>query len=256
MPDPAAPATSGRLVIEGVAFDNLDLEAALDRAAGLIDAPQAAQLFFLNIDCLRQARLDPQYASILAQADLVLPDGIGMRLAVRAHGERIRGDTNGSDFSPLLLRRAAQRGASVFLLGGIDGVAQRAAERLCRDIPALKIAGVHHGFFDDDRPVVERINASGAQVLLVGTGVPRQEKWIARHRAQLAPRLCAGVGALFNWLSGEQRRAPVWIHRLHVEWLWRIGLEPGRMFRRYILHDLPFLAGVACRAFLRNARLR
>lgn len=249
--------SSARVVIEGVAFDNLDLDPALERAAALIASPQPAQLCFLNIDCLRMATLDPDYAAILRDATLVLPDGIGMRLAARVHGARIRADTNGSDFSPRLLRHAAARGAPVFLLGSAEGVAARAAERLQRDIPDLRIAGVHSGFFSDDRSVVDRINASGAQVLLVGTGVPRQEKWIATHRAALSPRLCAGVGALFNWLSGEQRRAPTWVHRLHLEWVWRIGLEPRRMFERYILHDLPFLAGLALRRmFRRNARPR
>jgi exopolysaccharide biosynthesis WecB/TagA/CpsF family protein len=243
----AAGGATPRVLIEGVAFDNLDLEAALERTAGLIGSQEPSQLCFLNIDCLRQATLDPDYAAILRGATLVLPDGIGMRLAARVHGERIRADTNGSDFSPRLLRHAAAQGAPVFLLGSAEGVAARAAERLQRDIPGLRIAGVHSGFFEDDRAVVERINASGAQVLLVGTGVPRQEKWIAAHRPVLAPRLCAGVGALFSWLSGERRRAPAWVHRLHLEWAWRIGLEPRRMFERYILHDLPFLAGIALR---------
>ncbi len=242
------------LVIEGIRIENLKLDTALRRAADLLAAPGRCELHYLNIDCLRLATRDSDYAAILARTALVLPDGIGMRLAARVHGERILADTNGSDFTPRLLREAAAAGASVFLLGGPEGVATRAAAKLQQQVPGLRIVGVHSGFFTDDAAVLEQVNRSGAAVLLVGMGVPRQEKWIATHRDRLDARLCVGVGALFNWLSGEQRRAPTWIHRLHAEWIWRIGLEPKRMFERYILHDLPFLAWIVFRRWFGRNR--
>lgn len=240
-----------RFVIQGLGYDNLSFDDALGLATREMQGTRKSELFFLNIDCLRLATRDPAYARILSRAALVLPDGVGLRLATRVFGGTVRADTNGSDFTPQLLRRAAAAGVPVFLLGSVEGVAARAAERLCRDIPTLRIVGVHSGFFQDDLAVVERINRSGAGLLLVGMGVPRQERWIASHREILAPQLCVGVGALFNWLSGAQRRAPAWAHWMHLEWAWRIVLEPRRMFTRYILRDLPFLVGLAGRRALR-----
>lgn len=243
-----------RFDLGSAAYDNVDAAAALDAAEALMLAEGRSEIFFLNIDNLRLADQDSEYAQILAQCRLVLPDGIGIRLATRAVGGRLIEDCNGSDLTPKLVQRAAQHGLGVFLLGAPEAVVERAAEGLKLRYQDLKIVGTHHGYFSDSTPVLEAINASQAELLLVAMGAPRQEKWIARHREVLHPRVCVGVGNLFSWISGVQRRAPRWIQRLHLEWVWRIFLEPRRLFKRYVLQDAPFLIGLVARRWFCSAR--
>lgn len=246
-----SPALPARFDLGAAGYHNLGMARALDAAEALLLGDAPAEICFLNIDSLRLANLDPEYRAVLERAALVLPDGIGIRLATRIYGDRLREDCNGSDLSPKLIERAARHGLGIFLLGAQEPVVQRTAEVLRARYPGLRVCGTQHGYFTDSQPVLEAINASGAQLLLVAMGVPRQEKWIAQHRAALQPRLCLGVGNLFSWISGSQPRAPLWVQRLYMEWVWRILLEPRRLFRRYVLHDIPFLMGLALRRWFR-----
>jgi exopolysaccharide biosynthesis WecB/TagA/CpsF family protein len=237
----------------GVRYDNLTRQDALEKVLALLSGSRQAVVFFLNLDCLKKATEDPSYASILSRADLVLPDGVGLRAATALCGAHMKDNCNGSDFSPVLLREAAQRGHTIFFIGGASGVAQEARIALQRSIPGIQIVGALDGFFTEDAPVIEAINASGAEILFVGMGVPMQEKWIEEHKEGLRVKLLLGVGALFDWLSGTKRRAPVFIRRLYLEWLWRIFIEPGRLFKRYIIDDAGFLL---CLVFRRSKRSR
>lgn len=250
-----AAAGSARFPVGAASYHNLTVPAALKAAERLLDAPERAEILFLNIDSLRLAAEDSEFRAILERAALVLPDGIGIRLATRAYGGRLKANCNGTDLTPRLVAMAAQRGIKVFLLGATEPVVRRAAEVLVARYPGLVVAGTHHGYFEDPGPVIAAVNASGAGLLLVGMGAPRQEKWIARHRALLAPPVCVGVGNLFTWISGAQPRAPVWVRRLALEWAWRILLEPRRLFSRYVLNDMPFLIRLAAaRPFSARAR--
>jgi exopolysaccharide biosynthesis WecB/TagA/CpsF family protein len=236
---------SESVTLAGVSYDNLTLQRALDSAVELVRDGAGKEIFFLNLDCLRIAQTDGEYRELLKAAALVLPDGVGLRLATRLFGATMNANCNGSDFSPLLLRELAQRGHGCFFLGGRDGVAERAAKRVAGSIAGLRVVGTHGGYFTDDGSVVRMINASGAAVLFVALGVPRQEKWIARNRAELRPALCLGVGALFDYLSGAVPRAPRLVRALSLEWAWRVALEPRRMVSRYILAGLPFMLQLA-----------
>jgi N-acetylglucosaminyldiphosphoundecaprenol N-acetyl-beta-D-mannosaminyltransferase len=227
--------------IHNTRFDNLTFSEALEKALSLLDGPSKGNLFFLNIDCLYKATRDLEYQTILNSAELVLPDGVGLSLSARLWGGRLRENCCGTDFCPELLRRAADGGYRVFLLGGLEGVAQRAAETFKTTYPKLQIVGTQNGYFQSDQAVIERINGSGADILLVAMGAPLQEKWIARNRDRLHPRLCLGVGALLDNWSGRIRRAPALVRKLRIEWLWRIFMEPGRLWKRYLVDDATFL---------------
>lgn len=224
-----------------VHYDDLSEAQITQRILQLRQQDQQALVTYLNLDCLHKATLDAEYREILQNADLVCPDGIGLKLAILFCGQRKRAYTNATDFFLRLVRESAGSGARLYFLGSEPGVAQAAAEVLRAQNPGLLIAGTHHGYFQDDTAMVEQINASGADVLLLGTGAPRQEKWLWKHRAALKPKLLVAVGALFVWASGRQRRAPLLLQKLRLEWAWRILLEPQRLFRRYIMEDLPFL---------------
>jgi len=218
-----------------VGFDNLNFSQALERVLGLLSSADKADAFFLNADCLYKTMGDLEYRNIINSADLVLPDGIGLRLIAGLFGGKMKEDCNGTDFCPALMEKAAEMGYSIFFLGGKDRVAEEAAWNIRRKIPGIKIVGTRSGYFTGNAGTVKDINASGADILFVGMGAPLQEKWIAENRKGLDPRLCLGVGALFDFLSGRVPRAPKLMRSMHLEWLWRIFIEPGRMFRRYIV---------------------
>ncbi len=219
------------------------VSATPDRAVAALLSRPRARVAFVNAHCVNVAARDRAYAAALDSADLVLPDGAGVELAARLHGARLAGNLNGTDLGPRLARAAAGQGMSLFLLGAAPGVAERAAARLQALAPGLCIAGMRDGFagLQDSAAAIAAINASGADMLWVATGVPAQDVWLARHADALAPRYLLGVGALFDFLAGRVARAPGWMRRARLEWLWRLALEPRRLFGRYVLGNATFL---------------
>lgn len=216
-------------------------EQALAEIERLHDRDEPAFVAHTNAHTVNLAFDDPEFLGVLRRADLILNDGKGVMLAARIHGKRFERDLNGNFFSPLLLRRCAERGWSVFLLGAGPGVAVRAAEMLERQIPGLKIAGTLDGYFETDEVAIEAIMRSGADVVLVGMGNPLQERWIDRCLDRTGARLGVGVGAFFDFITGEVPRAPGWMNRFGLEWVHRLALEPKRMWRRYILGNPKFV---------------
>lgn len=203
-----------------------------------------ASVFFINAHCANTRAKNMQYRAALARADFLLPDGIGVELAAKMRGHQLTANLNGTDFVPLLLRRAATQGLSVFLLGGAPGVAKGAAVKLAHSIPGLRIAGTRDGFDQalNEAACVSAINESGADIVLVAMGVPKQELWIDRNGKQLDAKLVIGVGALFDFLAGNVSRAPAAIRRAKLEWVWRLAMEPRRLAKRYVLGNFSFMA--------------
>jgi N-acetylglucosaminyldiphosphoundecaprenol N-acetyl-beta-D-mannosaminyltransferase len=199
---------------------------------------------YLNAHCSNVAAIDSNYSEALSKADLILPDGCGVNISARLCGKRFASILSFTDFIPLACQRLADSGGSLFLLGGGIGVAAAAAESLCKLCPGLRIAGAHHGFLHEgeDNEVVERINRSGAQMLLVAMGVPRQELWLNRMMPFLNPPMAFGVGGLFDYLSGRIPRAPIALRAIGMEWSVRLYHEPRRLWRRYLLGNPLFLA--------------
>lgn len=204
-------------------------------------------VFFLNAHCANLRAKNDAYSLALLRADHVLPDGIGVEIAAKMQGNTLAENLNGTDFMPYFLKRAAKQGLSVYLCGGTPGTADAAARRLMELCPGLSIAGTRDGFegMADTEAALHDINASGADILLVAMGVPKQELWIDAHRHLLDPRLVFGVGALLDFLAGNVRRAPKPVRRARMEWVWRLAMEPRRMARRYLLGNAQFLARAA-----------
>lgn len=199
---------------------------------------------FANAHCINVASSDPAYRWALQNASAILPDGAGLQVAARMKGKKFAANLNGTDlFQPLTIK-ARDLGLSIFFFGSQPGIAEKAASVAQKLAPGLRIAGSRHGFFTgaEEDSIIDEINSSGAEIVLVALGVPKQDLWIARNRHRLTAQLVFGVGAQFDFWSGRVSRAPTILRKLGLEWTWRLAVEPVRMFRRYILGNPLFLA--------------
>lgn len=220
--------------ILGVAFDRLDLPGAAARILERLDRGERTFVITANPEFVMLARRDPSAAAIARAAELVVADGTGVAVASALLGRPLP-RVPGRLLVDALMPALAERGASVFLLGAGPGVAERAAERLRQREPRLRIAGCYAGDPDAGDPV-ERVRVAAPIVLLVAYGMPKQERWIARNRASLPTVLLAiGVGGVFDQLAGIQRVPPAILHRIGLEWLWRLAHEPWRWRRQRVL---------------------
>ena len=242
--------------ILGVPIARLSIEAALERLVRLHDEAGPSLVAYANAHTLNIASRDPGYREVLRSAAIVFNDGSGVGIAARLWGRPFPANLNGTDLNPRILRLAAERGWPVYLLGARPGVADVAARKATEALPGLEIAGTHSGYFSplEEPRLVEAIRASGAGLLMVAMGNPLQEQWLARHLAATGARLGIGVGAFFDFTAGSVKRAPAWMSRWGVEWIWRLGQEPRRMWRRYVLGNPIFLARVLRERFSSRGR--
>lgn len=205
-----------------------------------------ALVAYANAHTLNLCVADPAYRQVMSRASIVLNDGAGIALAARINGNRFPANLNGSDFNPAILGLAAQHGWPVYFLGAKPGVAERAADAMRSRYPALQVAGCRDGYWAPAEltSVVEAIKASGATVVMAAMGNPLQEKWLDQHLAATGARIGVGVGAFFDFAAGEVPRAPAWMNRWGIEWVFRLLQEPKRLWKRYIVGNPLFLARV------------
>jgi N-acetylglucosaminyldiphosphoundecaprenol N-acetyl-beta-D-mannosaminyltransferase len=235
------------LVLEGISILNITMEQALDliftAAASSRSDHRLKQMHFVNAHCINVAAKDPAYRQVMQQADAVFADGSGIRRAGTTLGTEIVANVNGTDMFPLLCRRCAQEGRKLYLLGAAPGAAEACARWADEYAGTCVTAGARDGFFtaEQQESVIGAINTAAPDILLVAMGVPRQELWLHEHREQLAVPVAMGVGGLFDFYSGRIRRAPLWMRRAGIEWVWRLLMEPGRMWKRYIIGNIVFL---------------
>ncbi len=227
----------------GVEINNLTMSQALDKIVECAGETAKRSFAFVNADCLNRARNNAAYSRVLSRQSMVFSDGSGIRVAGLMRGISVAGNVNGTDMFPLLCKEASEKNLSMFLLGSSPGVAATVAENMKQKYPALNIVGTQDGYFaaDETDNVIAAINASNANILLVGLGAPRQEMWIETNRSKLAPSVAIGVGGLFDFYSNRISRAPLGLREAGFEWIWRFFQEPSRMWRRYFLGNPLFL---------------
>lgn len=232
------------IAILGVAVARLDPADALAQIERLHGEVSPATVFYANVHTLNLAVRDPAFRTVLNGASLVLNDGSGMALGARLQGSSFPANLNGTDFNPQILGLAARRRWPVYLLGAAPGVAEEAARRLADRIEGLQIVGTRAGFFEEAEVpgVLAGIRESGAELVMVAMGNPLQEEWLTRYLAATGARVGVGVGAFLDFAAERVARAPAWMNRLGVEWLYRLYQEPGRMWRRYLLGNPLFVA--------------
>jgi len=234
-------------------IDNIDGRTALERVLSYArNGNGAHRVYFTNVHTIHIARRDPELLRALNAADLVLPDGSGLKIAGKIIRKPIIENLNGTDFTPKVLERAASMGRSVYLLGGTAKAVNLARERLVSQIPSLQIIGHHSGYFSaaEEPLIVREINERQPDILLVAFGTPMQEMWIARHASILRVRVCMAVGGLFDFLSGEKSRAPRWIRSCGLEFIYRFLQDPRSKWERIFVEIPLFLALILKRRFL------
>lgn len=220
-----------RVNVLGVGIDNLTLSEAVDKALSLISEHRCAYMVTPNPEIVMAAWDDPKVSKAIENADLVIPDGVGVMQAARILGTPLREHMPGIDAATEIIKRLASRGGSVFLYGARPGVAEKAAERMKQRFPGLVICGTNDGYGNDDGAVVSKINAAKPDFVMVCLGVPKQELWMAKHAAKLDAGLMAGLGGTIDVFSGQVKRAPLIWQKLKLEWLYRCFEEPKR-FRK------------------------
>ncbi len=235
-----------RVTILGIPIHNISMAEAVDIIMAWLQAEEAREVCFVNADCANVSFQDAAYFEVLKEADLCLADGIGLNLAGKILHQPIVDNVNGTDMFPLLCERLSRTDTRVFLLGAEPGVADDVEKWITEHFPRLVVCGTHHGYFgvDEEERIVQQILSSGAHLILVAFGAPKQELWIHRHLNQMGVRVAIGVGGLFNFYSGRNPRAPEWMRNIGMEWMHRLYLEPRRLWKRYLVGNVVFLARV------------
>ena len=224
---------SEKVEILGVKVDALTMAQAVERVAALISAGSPSIVATANAEMLLNATHDAELKRILNAASLVVPDGAGTVWAARHLGKHMPERVAGFDLVQELMKISPARGIKFFLFGAAPGIADKAKLKAEALYPGIKIVGTRNGYFtaDDEPEIISQIKSSRADILLAALGVPKQEKWLAKHKDELGVPVSIGVGGTFDVMAGVVKRAPLWMQRARLEWLFRAMLQPSRAGR-------------------------
>ena len=199
-----------------------------------------------NVHVIMEGRRDPSFREVLQAADLCIPDGMPLVWIGRSRGHAIHKQVRGTDLLVTFCRTTEKTGYAHFFLGGRPGVANKLANELTRRFPGVRVAGICSPPFrklspQEDDEIIEQINRAAPDVLWVGLGCPKQERWMREHRDKLRVPVILGVGQAFDILSGNAPQAPRWMQERGLEWLFRLCREPRRLWRRYLVYNTQFI---------------
>ncbi len=227
--------------------DNVTPGEAIAKMDNIIDRGEKAYVVTPNLDHIVKLEEDPEFVKCYDAAGLVLADGHPVVWASKVLGTPLKELVTGSDIFPALCAHAAARGYTLFFLGGLEGVAQKAADELKKLYPQIRIVGVYSPPFgfdkneEENNKIIAMINAVRPNILFVGVGAPKQEKWMYRNMDRLQTNVALGIGASFDFIAGTIKRAPKTFRNAGMEWFWRFAHEPKRLFRRYFIDSAQFI---------------
>ena len=225
-------------------IDNLTMEEALLRIDELIKGSNHAYVVTPNVDHIVKLEKDEKFRQVYNDADLILADGMPLIWISKVLKTSIKEKVSGSDLFPKVCEMASQKKYSIFLLGAAEGVAEKAAEKLCKRYKGLKVVGVYsppYGFEKNENEIakiIDMVKSCKPKILAVGVGAPKQEKFIYKYKEVMNVPISLAVGASIDFEAGNVKRAPLWMQKSGLEWLYRLCKEPKRMFRRYLIDDL------------------
>ena len=220
-----------KINVMGVNFDNVTMEEAMDRAREILNGDKAVYVVTPNSEIVYEAMHDETMMALINGASLVLPDGAGVVLGSKILGTPLKQKVAGVEFADHLMDVLIEKGQKLYLLGSKPGVAEMAAEKMLQKHPGLAICGMADGYFKDEAQVVAKVNEAGADVLFVCLGAPKQEIFMQNHCGDLNVKMMIGLGGTLDSFAGTVKRAPRWMIRLNLEWLYRLIQEPKRLGR-------------------------
>lgn len=225
--------------ILGVDIDNINIDEAGEKTKELVAKSNKSCKMIVapNVEFIMTAQKDEEFFNILKKADFATPDSIGVMIGGKLQKKLFKQRIPGQAYFRKVLEVGEKEGWSFYLLGGKGEVPKLATENIKKMYPNLNIVGYHEGFFetDSEENVINQINELKPNVLFVAMGAPIQEKWIAKHQSELKVDVAAGQGGTFDYEAGKIKRAPVFFQKLGIEWLWRLILQPSRIFRMVVL---------------------
>lgn len=245
-----------RISMLGLMIDAVDLPQAVMAIDAALARRERGYMVTPNADHVVRHHRDPAFRAAYCDAALCVPDGMPLVWASRLLGRPLSSRVAGADLLPALCEMASARGHTVFILGGRGEVAHRAAANLAVRAPGLAIVGTHtppEGFARDHRAMeaaVDAVNQATPDLLFIGLGAPAQELWVHRYWDRLATTVAVCCGAALDYAAGTKPRAPQWMQRTGLEWLWRLLHEPRRLWRRYLVEDAAFV-GIVLKEWVR-----
>src|SRR5690606_8436129 len=219
----------------GIQVNTESYDELLPKVFDQIEKQQKSLIVAINPEKIIKAKEDPALKKLLNEAEIQIPDGIGVILASKIQKGQITSRVTGVDMMMRLCAEAAKRGKAVFLYGGKPGVADKASEKLKELYPEINIAGTQHGYEKDNDKIIAKINEAKPDILFVAMGSPKQENWINANRDNLYPTIYQGVGGSFDVLAGNVKRAPEAFQKMGLEWFYRLMKEPKRIKRQMAL---------------------
>lgn len=236
-----------RIDMFDIAIDNVTMEEAIYKIDQLIKENNNSYVVTPNVDHIVKIQDDNEFKKLYNESSLVLADGMPLIWASKMLNKPLKEKVSGSDLFPLLCEYASEKGYKVFFLGGREGVAKTAAEKLKKQYKDLNVVGVYSppfGFDKDqneNKKIIDMIKKSSPDILFVGLGAPKQEKWIFNNKDKYEVPVSLGIGASFDFVAESVKRAPLWMQKSGLEWFYRFSQEPKRMFKRYFIDDTKFI---------------
>lgn len=227
--------------------NNVNMNEALSAIDEMIASGKKSYVVAINVDVVMKIEDDPHLKKVVDEADMVLVDGKPLVWISKWHGNPVKAKISGSDLVPLLCKKAKDKGYSIFIIGGGNGVAEKAKENLERDLPGINIVGSYAPpfGFEKDEIELEKINKLISEVhpdlLIACFGCPKQEKWIYENYQKYDAKVSICAGATVDFLAGNVNRAPRWMSEHGLEWFYRFLQEPKRMFKRYFIDDVKII---------------
>jgi N-acetylglucosaminyldiphosphoundecaprenol N-acetyl-beta-D-mannosaminyltransferase len=242
------------LWILGVRVDNKTMKETIQEILQMAFSKHPKVVSFLNAEYANIAYKNSEYKAALNKSDLVLPDGIGLRIAGKWLGTPIRQNVNGTNLFPRLCVALKDQELPLFLLGGQPSVLEGITKWVQQNYPWVQIAGTHHGYFtpEAEETIVKQISDSRSRILLVGLGAPQQNLWVIKHLPKLKVGVVLTVGGLFDFYSQRIPRAPTWMQEMGLEWFYRLIQEPKRLWKRYLIGNWIFLLRIIKQKYTRS----
>lgn len=222
-----------KVKILDVGIDKVNMTEAIERLTTFLKGDRLHMVFTPNPEIIMACTKDQQLHHILNEADLVVPDGIGVVIGAKLLGTPLKERVAGYDMVQNLFKATAKKGTRFYFLGAAPGVALKAKEAMEEKYPGIQIVGVRDGYFkpEDEASIIEEINATSADIVLAALGVPKQEKFIKRHQKNLQAKIAIGVGGSFDGMAGVVKRAPLFWQKIGLEWFYRLLKQPSRAKR-------------------------